>query len=65
MNSAAGLLLASIVVAILVYTKPNFFWNTPKMRRARENLTETQAERIGYGITLILAVFAIAVMLIA
>jgi hypothetical protein len=63
MNSAAGLLLASIAVAILVYTKPNFFWNNPKMRHARQHLTEAQAERIGYGMTLALAILAIAVML--
>jgi uncharacterized membrane protein YidH (DUF202 family) len=63
MNSAAGLLLALIAVAILVYTKPNFFWNTPKMRGARQNLTDAQAEMIGYGMTLVLGVFAIAVML--
>jgi len=63
MNSAAGLLGASIAVAILIYTKPNFFWNTPKMRRARQHLTEAQAERIGYGMSLVLGLFAIAVML--
>jgi hypothetical protein len=63
MNSAAGLLFASIAVAILVYTKPSFFWNTAKMRRARQHLTEAQAERIGYGMTLVLGVVAIVVML--
>ena len=63
MNSAAGLLLASITVAVLVYTKPNFFWHTAKMRRARQHLTEAQAEQIGYGMTLVLGVVAIAVML--
>ncbi len=63
MNSVTGMLFASIAVAILIYTKPNFFWNAPKMRRARQNLTETQAERIGYGMTLVLGVIAIIVML--
>jgi hypothetical protein len=62
MSSAAGLFFGSIMVAILTYTKPSFFWNAPKMRRARQHLTEAQAEKLSYTMTLVLAMVGLVAM---
>lgn len=63
MGSGLGLLLAAIIVGILVYTKPDFFWNNYKMRRARQHLTDTEAERIAYGFILLIIVVACGMLL--
>ena len=59
MNSAFGLFFAALIVMGLIYAKPNWFWNTPKMRRSREHLTEAQAEAIGYGFCALIMVLAL------
>lgn len=63
MGGALGLLFGAIIVGILVYTKPNFFWNNYKMRRARQHLTDADAERIAYGFILLIMIVACGMLL--
>ena len=63
MNNVLALFFAALIVMGLVYTKPNWFWNTPKMRRSRQYLTEAQAEALGYGFCGLIMVVALVVML--
>lgn len=63
MDGALGLLLAAMIVGILVYTKPNFFWNSYKMQRARQHLTEAEAEPLAYGFILLVMLVACVMLL--
>ena len=63
MDGALGLLFAAMIVGILVYTKPHFFWNSYKMQRARQHLTEVEAERIAYGFIALVMVAACVMLL--
>lgn len=61
MGSAAGLFFASLVVMVLTYTKPNWFWNAPQMRRACGDLSQADAEKIIYSFCALLMVLALAI----
>lgn len=63
MGSALGLFLAALLVMGLTYAKPNWFWNAPQMRRARQDLSSSQAEAISYGFCALVMVFALVAML--
>lgn len=63
MSYELGLLFGAMIVGILVYTKPNFFWNSYKMRRARQHLSDTDAERIAYGFILFVMAVACGMLL--
>jgi uncharacterized membrane protein len=58
-----GLLLAIIIVGWLVYTKPSFFWNNYQMRRARQGMSDAEADRIIYPFLLGLIVLALVLMM--
>jgi hypothetical protein len=58
------LLLSAIMVGILVYTKPNFFWNHYKMREARQYLSEADANRVMYGFLLIIGLVGLVMMVV-
>ncbi|TVQ24144.1 MAG: hypothetical protein EA367_01845 [Leptolyngbya sp. DLM2.Bin15] len=62
MNSAFVLFLAALIVMGLIYAKPNWFWNAPRMRRSREHLTQAQAEALGYGFCALIMVLALVAM---
>lgn len=59
MGSATGLFFASLVVMILTYTKPSWFWQAPQMRRARQDLSQADAEKMSYGFCALLMVVAL------
>ncbi len=63
MGGAIGLLLAASFVGFLVYIKPDFFWNNDQMRRARQGMSDAEAERLIYPLLLGLIVFALVLML--
>lgn len=64
MGGATGLLVAAIIIGCLVYTKPNFFWNNDRMRRARQGMSDAEADRIIYPFLLGLGVLAVVLMLL-
>ncbi|TVP70061.1 MAG: hypothetical protein EA342_02250 [Leptolyngbya sp. LCM1.Bin17] len=63
MNSAVGLFIAALVVMVLTYTKPDWFWNTPKMQRSRQGMSQSQEESIMYGLCAVLMVLAVVALI--
>lgn len=57
------LLIVAVIMAILTYTKPKFFWYSPSINRARKHSTDAQIEREHYRILLLVVSIAIAMML--
>lgn len=58
------LLLSALMVAVLVHTKPNFFWNHYKIRAARQHLSEADANRAMYGFLLLIGLAGLVMMVV-
>jgi hypothetical protein len=52
MGEGIAFIVAAIIVGVLVFTKPNFFWNNAQRRRARQVMPDAEAEKITYAFLL-------------
>lgn len=57
------LLIVAVIMAVLTYTKPKFFWYSPSINRARKYSTDAQIEREHYYVILMMVGIALAIMI--
>lgn len=63
-NSLIGLYFAALCVVILIKTKPSFFWEHHKIRKARQELGDEMTEWLMYGfLAFIVILFTVGVLL--
>lgn len=62
-NAGLGLIVGALTTTLILYIKPDFFWEQRQVREAREVLGDRTAERFGYIITGTLALIGLLVVL--